>query len=789
MEQTTEILWSHWPEGWATVFFWGLVIGIGYVVVRLYLSEAKACPRPIQILLAALRLAALAVLGIALLGPSWSRREKQTIYPQVAILRDVSASMKAEDVELEPGKGRRTDWVRANTVSEASPFRSLESRTTVQMAEFARESAPFAVLPKPDVDSPVATDAQNDPKRSLPQETSADETVTDLANAISSALKLDRLSAIVVITDGQHTGAGDPRDAAREAKRLGAPIFAVGVGSEKRPRNIEVTSVQARSKVWANEPFEVEVVLWANLDEPEDLQVELRELAEGAASEGTVIARKTVSAPRGGGRIVCSFQHAVKNPGKLLLSATVEPLRDEESLVDNTRAAAAIQVLGQNKARVLLVSGAPTWEYRILEKLLLREEDLIVSCWLQSLDEGRSQEGVKVIDHLPITKDELFWYDVVVLLDPDPREVDSDWVNLLKAFTSEHGGGVLYLAGPRFTAELLTGPRTLTFRDVLPVRFGDVHAMEVASLLTSNSQGWPVKVSTLALDHPVLKFTGDLSRDQTRWESLPGVYWSFPSLEAKPTSTVLLEHGDPTLRSAEGARPMLVSGRYGSGNVLYVGFQGTWRWRRVGNDAEFFDRFWLQAIRHLTQGRSLEGSRRGTFQVDRDRYELGAKARLVARLYDSKFEPLEVDQVQVVIENAGAPTSELFLKRTSGQAGAYSGTFTPNSTGVHTARLEGPESEGERVRMETSFTVDTPELERTKTWLDRPLLEELATLSGGKYFSMNDLDQVVGSIPDRREEIETRGPPIPLWDNAWTLCAVVVLLALEWGIRKRFKLI
>ena len=99
---------------------------------------------------------------------------------------------------------------------------------------------------------------------------------------------------------------------------------------------------------------------------------------------------------------------------------------------------------------------------------------MVVSCWLQTLDEGRAQEGSRPITHLPVSKEELFWYDVVLLFDPNPMEFDAPWMELLKQFVGDHAGGVLFMAGPKFTDTMLTSTRTRDLGDVLPVRFGDV---------------------------------------------------------------------------------------------------------------------------------------------------------------------------------------------------------------------------------------------------------------------------------------------------------------------------
>ena len=100
-------------------------------------------------------------------------------------------------------------------------------------------------------------------------------------------------------------------------------------------------------------------------------------------------------------------------------------------------------MLSRERVRVLLVAGAPTWEYRLVQKLLARDKTIIVSCWLQTLDEERAQEGTRPITRLPVTKDELFYYDVVLLFDPNPQEFDQAWIELLKQFVGEHSGGLL----------------------------------------------------------------------------------------------------------------------------------------------------------------------------------------------------------------------------------------------------------------------------------------------------------------------------------------------------------
>jgi hypothetical protein len=378
---------------------------------------------------------------------------------------------------------------------------------------------------------------------------------------------------------------------------------------------------------------------------------------------------------------------------------------------------------------------------------------------------------------------------VVILLDPSPQEFDRAWIELLKQFVGEHAGGLLYMAGPKHSGRLLTSSRTAEFGKILPISFGDTGALEVAALLSSNQQAWNLKVVPAGADHPVMQFYPEREETLRRWETLPGIFWSFPSQDAKPTAQVLVEHSDPTLRSALGTRPLVVAGRYGSGHTLYLGFSGTWRWRKAGRQAEFFDKFWIQAVRHLALGRSLEGRRRGYVQTDRDRYEIGDRVTVTARLQDTAYNPLTAAKIDASLSVAGDPPESVPLVAIANQPGGYEATLLARRTGVHTLRVTLPASGADSGIIDAPFTVELPSVETNQVWLNKPLLLDLASLSGGKYFDINQLDQLPAAVPNKTQTIEVRSQPKPLWDVQGMLIALVGLLCTEWLIRKRYKLL
>jgi hypothetical protein len=316
-----------------------------------------------------------------------------------------------------------------------------------------------------------------------------------------------------------------------------------------------------------------------------------------------------------------------------------------------------------------------------------------------------------------------------------------------------------------------------------------VGALEVAALLSTNQRAWGLKVVPANVDHPTMRFYPDRQETLQRWETLPGIFWSFPCKDARPTSQVLIEHSDPTLRSVEGSRPLLVAGRYGSGHTLYLGFNGTWRWRRAGRQAEFFDKFWIQAVRYLVEGRSLEGRRRGYVQTDRDRYEIGDKVTITARLQDPTFSPLVAPKVDASIQIGSDTPETVPLLPVANQPGHFEASVTARKTGLVKVRLAVAASEAEGGVIATDYNVDLPSVETNQLWLNKPLLMDLASLSGGRYFDIDKLDGLVAAVPDKSETIEVRSKPDPLWDVRGMLIGLVALLGCEWFLRKRYKLL
>ncbi|MEZ5302282.1 MAG: hypothetical protein R3F11_16855 [Verrucomicrobiales bacterium] len=799
-----EFTLTNAPESWGVFLFIGIGLALAYLAWYLYRREIGSAPRWGRALLAGLRIAVIAALLAIFLGPAAIFTQVRSLRPSVALLRDASDSMQIADSyadsaakdaaarvlgKADPSGESRAAIVNAAVGAPGDPFlQALAERGRVRVIDFAAAPKEVAELSGP---APAEGEGEGAPPAAavLPPLQPAGPS-TDLGRAIDAALEERLTSAIILITDGQHNIGADPAGVAARAAERGVPILAAGVGDPTRPRNLQVAGLYADPQVWKGDPFEIQAVLRSVGLQSEPVEVELIELpADGSDSEGTVLQTRTAVIPEDGGQLPLSFDHTPEEAGPKLFTIRAKAVDGESNLGDNRPPAPArVNVLDDN-AKMLLVSGEPSWEYRDLVRLFMREEMVEVSAWLQSLDDGRQQQGDTPINALPATKEELFEYDVVLLLDPNPAGLDEAWFELLQQFVKEHAGGFYFMPGPVYSGQLLSGDRFPALRELLPVELGDVGAMEVEGLLGSYGREWMIAPVPANADHQIARLMPEVSATLALWRTLPGVYWSFPAAAPKPASRVLLEHSDPTLRKGGSNRPLLVAGQFGAGRTVYAGFEGTYRWRTAGDDGEFFQRFWVQAIRYLAEGRALAGKRRGSVESDRYQYEVGDRARLTARLRNHDFSPLEADSVQGVVEAPGSDPQPAEFRPVQGRPGEYEAGFAIAKEGIHRVVITLDNPQGDPDVLDASFSASLPIREAQTAWLDRARLLDLTRLTDGKYFGIDQLTELANSVPDRVRRLEQKSPPIPVWDTGRALFLIALLLTGEWALRKKWKML
>jgi hypothetical protein len=245
---------------------------------------------------------------------------------------------------------------------------------------------------------------------------------------------------------------------------------------------------------------------------------------------------------------------------------------------------------------------------------------------------------------------------------------------------------------------------------------------------------------------------------------------------------------------------------YGAGRVAFQGGGEFWRLREVGEG--YFDTYYTKLIRWAGQGRLLRDSDRGILLLDKQQAIVGEQVMVRAVLRDAQFLPTIMPDAQAKLVDPSGRSTPLVLAPIPdpSQPGVYLGQFFTKATGTYEVQLPvGGLADQQLLTQQVSVRVPALEIQRPQR--NDPLLNELATRTGGKYWvgmdsiagiasettnAMNaTLSPLVQSIVPRDQTNYLPGAPDKEFQQrlmGLLMAMIVGCLSMEWLIRRLSKL-
>jgi hypothetical protein len=304
----------------------------------------------------------------------------------------------------------------------------------------------------------------------------------------------------------------------------------------------------------------------------------------------------------------------------------------------------------------------------------------------------------------------------------------------------------------------------------------------------------PLVFERAGRDARFLWLANDAEENELAWNAFPGVFGYYSVKGEKPGATVYARVADP--EAGTDKLPVYIALQfYGSGQVLYIGSGEFWRLRSL--DPTYFEVLYTKLVRHVSQGRLLRGSSRGTLLVERDRYELGETVVLRGRLSDERHEPLTIDSVSAQIVRPDQSIESVKLQADAQQPGMYVGQFAVRQEGTYQIALPVPGSSEEP--FSKYIQVRVPDLELIHPERNEALLASLAKDTGGRYYPRLELAALgdaktiplAQAIPSRTEVQLITGAPDEDFaerQNSWLLGVIAGALFMEWIVRRLNRL-
>ncbi len=808
---------SSLPSGTLALLSIAAVVAILLLVFYLYKKDAKRLSAGKRSLLAFLRLMALASVGLLLLEPTLVKVRKSVRPGEVLVLLDASQSMGNLDsyahsekeaeawraIGVEDPSSLTRFGLSIKLLKDKGILKTLAKKNLVRFRLFGEGSRP-APEKKKKLNKEEGSKEKAGANKSKPGQSSTGSATlgslppvpdfdweamkpteggTNLTASLRQALdsvRSARVAGVVLITDGRINLGGKAIEAgAILARKEIDKVYVVGVGDPREAWIVGLRDLQAPEKVFKGDPVSLSIQVQSQGYPLQQVEVRLLEVLQGGKK---TLATKRVEVGGEQPSVTVKFPPIkLEKEGEHVLEVEITPPEGEDFDVERHRYIHRVQVL-TSTLDVLMIAGAPTFEYRLIKTQLMRDDTVKVACWLQSAEKGFPQEGNVSLKALPKDPKELDNWDVVLFLDPDPRSIPLEFAQMVERAVTERGTGLWWVMGDKFSLSAIQPDSSLKpLVDLLPVVPDLPSAEREIGYGRFFRTAWPWTLTTEGKRHRSLRLVSSPEVNERLWSLLPGFHWSFPVLRKKPAAFVLIDHPNDAFMMEGKRRPILATQFVGAGRVSYSGTDETYRWFGVMEPA--FNRFWLKGLRYLSEGRLTAGSGRFKLGLSQNKVTLGNEVEIFLRALNENFEPLIAEDVPVRVQGPKGTTTELRLKPLASAEGRYRGAFRPTATGTWTVTAMSGDGAGKPV----TFEVRRSRLE-SRGPMDRSGLQRLAKATGGEFLLPNLLAERVAKIPSR-SRTSVYAFPYPLWDNWFSLALVVFFLTLEWVLRKRFDLL
>ncbi|OWK46707.1 glutamine amidotransferase [Fimbriiglobus ruber] len=773
--------WIPWPVALL------ICVAATVAVVFVYLREAGRVPVWRRAVLASLRALALGSILFLALRPTLLTETHGKRPRPVAVLVDDSQSMLAHDPRPNfPDKWRVAvgfDKVAPDKAPPAMPSAGdlpgdlPEKPTRLELAQATLANPRLKLLEKLAAVGPlqpasfgIGRSAKDPRDPNWFKALTGQEPRTALADGVFDILKRDENElpgAIVLVTDGKENASQRGLDdLARECARLNVPLHIYGVGSSSFGQ-VQIREAGVPETLFVDDTVNVAV------------KYRVRGFKDGKVEivvklNGQEAARKIVDVKEGDDlREVLSFvpQQKDAQAGKQELSTTVRVLSGPDDVTDELTK--SVRVVDR-KMKVLLIDSIPRWDFKFLQRALLRDRRVEPKFILTEGDRRAMDAGAPFLPKFPATRQELLAYDLLILGDIPASYLSLEQQGFVREFVAE-GGGLIHIAGRN------NGPASFVgtpLAEVLPVEFTSVKFP-----IDSGTRAQPFRpdLTPAGIRSPLLSMEDDPVESLRVWRTLPEIFWAYPVTKTKPAAEVLLTH--PTQRTTDNKpMPLLASHYYGKGYVMFCGFDETWRWRFNVAD-KYFGRFWSQAVYITGVPRTL-GTKLTQLSLDNPDPQLGKTGQVYGRLFTPDLKPLNTERLEARLEKLDVGPDDkdrsapIELRALPGQPGDFVATLPFNRVGRFALRVDNG-SDPATLEYRVSLP---PDHELAPGGMAEDDLRRLAEASGGKFYREEDLHTMPGSIKQKLVPF-TQRDEILLW-NRWALFWVIGLLSAEWFLRK-----
>lgn len=656
-----------------------------YTWYQLRKWEKLISPR-LKYILISLRVLLAFVLFILLLNIKLIYKEPDDSAFSFAMLLDNSGSMNVKDIN----GVSRLQYCNENILAENKLLPQL--RKKYHTIPFVFEEKAVA---DPDIKKMIPTSKQTDIDKSL--------------FYILERMPVQSLGGVLLISDGNDNIDETLIKAAFHYQDIGIPVSVIGVGSREKKGDLALSIKNAPKKLERGEEGEVLIKLSRNRMNFVESTVKLQQ-AEGP-EQNQVISWKEEELEKD-----VMFKVSSYRSGNLNFHASVQIFPDELDLTNNEQYV-AIEITEPKIWKILYLGAALNWEYTFLNRQYKVSDQFMLHSMIKKDEKAFHITGLekelKAYPEFNVLKN---YQALIIDLNTIPL-MTSTQIGDIKEYLNRVGGGVL-LVGPYVHSK----PLDPIIQELLPVKLGSVSSFRGKREITFKSK---------------LLFTDQFDEKEESW--LRALYLPEQQFFQKIENYKL---GNQKIIEANADDTGILNiQHFGSGKVAFLGVDCTWKWNMESDSGKInYQKFWNHLLLWLT----ATAKEPLTVTPNLEKIEMNQMTNINAFLLDEKFIPTDDASVTINVYEPGEKLPKSYkMSNDAVEKGKYQKEIFLGKQGEYryeiSAVLANKIDDKPIVRtFKGKFQSVETGTETGDSSLKEDLLEDLARLTGGRYWHYSD---------------------------------------------------
>ncbi len=578
--------------------------------------------------------------------------------------------------------------------------------------------------------------------------------ISSVLSKIASFNSRENNVASVIITDGNYNQGRNPLI---DIEYATTPIYIIGVGDTVIKPDLAIYNILTNKIAYINSAIPIDVSIEVNSTDTGRVDVVLYENNNPLDTIDFNVFENQKN-------YNLVFEYIPKTSGNKRITVKAISNFDEEN-IKNNQINEFIKVL-DDKKNICLISGSSNVDLSFIVRELESKSNINLSKIIQ-----KKQSELYNVN----LEKELVESQLIILNNFPNRFTDNRLIERIKVELKK-GKPLFYMFGP----------------DV------DVNKLKLLSkylpfeIISHNPREFQVQANLVetSIGESVIKFK---SVDESIWNDQPTIFKTETFVKLKPSSKMLLnlKMNNNVLNEA-----MLISSEVNGAKVIASMCYGLYRWKLLGYAKDLSNNkipeidVYVELLNNILKWLSIKDNEsRFVVNTNKKIYSSGESVEFNAQLYDDSYNPLNEAEITVSLEAQNEKRDIILTSIGNGKyksniGGLGKGSYSFKANAVYKNKNVGPVND--------IFDVGDTPLEFLKTDINKKLLEKIAEKSGGKYYHISKVKNIndiidnnvkLKSIPSYTKE------DVTFRDKIWLLIIPILLLSLEWFIRKRSSLL